>query len=270
MFSLIWFQYIYGSEHSKLEDRMNPLNSVYLLLITAGSMLIYRMIVDHAALYENNIKLLTENHALSIQRLQYDSLNERLENMRRTRHDLRHHAALLRQIRKSGDFAALDELIDAYTDQNCLDQQLFFCENETINIVFALYSETAYKNNIAFSVKADIPENVFADRKDLAVLFGNLLENAADACMEVEKSRFIDLTSIYKTTGNGKHCLSVIVKNSFVTVPARTESGLLKSTKHVGEGIGTGSVEIIAKKYDGTCSFRPEGSVFTVSVILYE
>lgn len=270
VFSLIWFQYIYESGDSMIEERMDPMNSLYLLAVTAGSMLIYRIIVQMASLYEKNMTLLTENHALSIQRLQYDSLNERLENMRRTRHDLRHHTALLKQIRKNGDFAALDELIDTYTEQNCLDQPLVFCENETVNIVFAFYSETAYKNNIAFSVKADIPEDIFADRKDLAVLFGNLLENAADACREVEENRFIDLTAAYKTTGKGKQCLTVVVRNSFGTAPTRNENGFFNSTKHAGEGVGTSSVESIARKYSGTCSFKPESGVFTVSVILYE
>ncbi len=270
VFYLIEAQFFYASHLQGFESFMSLINNLYLLIIDVGTVIIYRIIIQTAELYKRNTALLTENHVLSIQRLQYDSLNERLENMRRTRHDLRHHTALLRQIRQSGDISALDELIDTYTEENCLDQPLVFCENETVNIVLAFYSERAYKNNIAFSVKADIPEDIFADRKDLAVLFGNLLENAADACTEVEDGRFIDLTSTYKTTSQGKHSLSVIIKNSFVTAPTRTENGLFKSTKHVGEGIGTGSVEIISKKYDGTCSFRPDGSVFTVSVILYE
>ena len=86
-------------------------------------------------LYEKNTALLAENHVLSIQRLQYDSLNERLENMRRTRHDLRHHAALLKQIRESGDISQLDDLINMYTEKNLLNQPLINCENETVNVI---------------------------------------------------------------------------------------------------------------------------------------
>jgi sensor histidine kinase regulating citrate/malate metabolism len=221
-------------------------------------------------LYEKNLALLEENHAISIQRLSYESINNRLENMRRTRHDLRHHAALLQEIRKNGDLSALDELINMYTEQNYLDQPFLFCENETVNIVLVFYSETAYKNNISFSVKADIPEDIFFEKKDLAVLFGNILENAADACKEVEGERFIDLAATYKSAANGAHSLSLAVKNSFITEPTRNENGVFRSTKHAGEGIGISSVESITKKYDGACSFTHEGGIFTVSVILYE
>ena len=74
----------------------------------------------------------------------------------------------------------------------------------------------------------------------------------------------------YKTTGKGKQCLTVVVRNSFGTAPTRNENGFFNSTKHAGEGVGTSSVESIARKYSGTCSFKPESGVFTVSVILYE
>ncbi|MBR6045453.1 MAG: sensor histidine kinase [Ruminococcus sp.] len=270
VFNLISLWHFYAGGSWDVETSMDPMSTLYLLAISAGSVLIYRIIVGSARLYERNLSLFAENHALSIQRLQFDSLNARLENMRRTRHDLRHHTALLKQIRQSGDLSALDELINSYNEQNCLDQPLMFCENQTVNIVLAFYSETAYRNSISFSVKADIPEEIFADSKDIAVVFGNVLENASDACKEVTGERFIDLTAVYKTSASGTRCLTLSVKNSFATAPTVNEDGVFNSTKHPGEGIGISSVKSIAEKYGGTCSFTHEGGVFSVSVILYE
>jgi len=270
VFYLFWIYESYGDTRGYLEKKLDPQNTIYLLVIDLGSILIYRTIVQTSELYEKNLSLLAENHAISIHQLSYDSINARLENMRRTRHDLRHHVALLKQIRKSGDIAALDELINTYTEQNFLDQPLLFCENETVNIILAFYSETSYKNNISFSVKADIPEEIFIDKKDLAVIYGNILENAADACKEINGERFIDIATAYKTTAQGTNCLTLSVKNSFVTETTRSENGLFRSTKHEGDGIGIGSVQSITKKYGGACSFTPEKGVFTVSVILYE
>jgi signal transduction histidine kinase len=267
VFYLFWINYY--ADEAVVDRILDPMGMLYLVLIDAGSILIYRTIITTVDLYEKNLALLEENHAISIQRLSFESLNARLENMRRTRHDLRHHTALLKQIRKSGDLTALDELIDTYTEQNYLDQPLYFCENETVNIVTAFYSEIAYKNNISFSVKADIPEDIFVDRKDLAVVYGNILENATDACKEVDGDRFVDLATTYKTTAQGTHCLTLSVKNSYVTETTRNENGTFRSTKHEGDGIGIGSVQSITKKYGGACSFTPENGVFTVSVILY-
>ena len=102
----------------------------------------------------------------------------------------------------------------------------------------------------------------------LVVLFGNILENAADACREVEKDRFIDLIATYSDTPGGMHCLSLIVKNSCGTV-SRDDNGIFRSTKHTGDGIGISSIKSITDKYSGACSFTPENGIFTVSVILY-
>ena len=270
VFYLIWMYYSVLGERSAMENYMEPANALYLLAIDAGSVLIYRTIIQMVKMYETNTALLAENHVLSIQRLQYDSLNERLENMRRTRHDLRHHAVLLKQIRDSGDITALDDLISTYTEQNLLDQQLVYCENETVNVILALYSESAYKNNILFSVKADIPKDTFVDKKDLAVLFGNILENATDACKEVSDERFINLTATYATTASGSHSLSLIVKNNYKTEPSQAESGIFHSTKHSGDGIGISSVKNITEKYGGAGTFIHEDGIFTVSAVLYE
>ncbi len=268
VFFLIWV-YLSFSGESRLENRMDPIRTLILLLIDAGSILIYRIIINMVKLYEKNTALLAENHDLSIQRLQYDSLNERLENMRRTRHDLRHHTTLLKQIRDNKDFDALDDLINEYTEKNLLNQPLICCENETVNVILALYSETAHNNNISLSIKANIPKEIFVDQKDLSVLFGNILENATDACKEVEGERFINLNAAYSETANGNESLTLIVKNNYSTEPSVSESGIFHSTKHAGDGIGISSVKNITEKYNGASTFTHSEGTFTVSVILY-
>ncbi|MCR4839884.1 MAG: GHKL domain-containing protein [Eubacterium sp.] len=269
IFYLIWMYISYSGDLSRTENRMKPVSALFLLIIDAGSVLIYRLIIKMVILHEKNTALLAENHTLSIQSLQYDSLNERLENMRRTRHDLRHYTALLSEIRDSGDLSQLDDLIQMYTEKNLLNQPLICCENETVNVILALYSETAHNNDISLSIKANIPKDVFVDKKELSVLFGNILENAADACKEVEGERFIDLNATYTTTKSGTPSITLIVKNSYSTEPSVSENGIFHSTKHAGDGIGTGSVRSITEKYGGACTFTHEGGVFTVSAILY-
>ena len=157
-----------------------------------------------------------------------------------------------------------------YTEKNLLDQPLINCENETVNVILALYSETAYNNNISFSIKANIPKDVFVDKKDLSVLFGNILENASDACKEVEGERFISLNAAYNSASNGSHSITLIVKNNYGTEPSVSEKGVFHSTKHAGDGIGISSVRSITEKYNGACTFTHENGTFTVSVILYE
>lgn len=270
IFYLIWNYVSYSGNLSSNENRMNPINALFLLSINAGSILIYRMIIKTVKMHEKNTALLAENHVLSIQRLQYDSLNERLENMRRTRHDLRHYTALLTQIRDNKDFDALDDLINMYTEKNLLNAPLVCCENETVNVILALYSETAHNNDIKLSIKANIPKNIFVDQKDISVLFGNILENATHACKEVKEDRFINLNAAYTENPNGSDSITLVVKNNYAIEPSESENGIFRSTKHSGDGIGISSVRSIAEKYKGASTFTHEDGTFTVSVILYQ
>jgi signal transduction histidine kinase len=270
IFYLIWNYVSYSGNLSSNENRMNPINALFLLCINAGSILIYRMIIKTVKMHEKNTALLAENHVLSIQRLQYDRLNERLENMRRTRHDLRHYTALLTQIRDNKDFEALDDLINMYTEKNLLNAPLVCCENETVNVILALYSETAHNNDIKFSIKANIPKNIFVDQKDISVLFGNILENATHACKEVKEDRFINLNAAYTENPNGSDSITLVVKNNYAIEPSESENGIFRSTKHSGDGIGISSVRSIAEKYKGASTFTHEDGTFKVSVILYQ
>ena len=270
IFYLIWNYVSYSGNLSSNENRMNPINALFLLCINAGSILIYRMIIKTVKMHEKNTALLAENHVLSIQRLQYDSLNERLDNMRRTRHDLRHYTALLTQIRDNKDFDALDDLINMYTEKNLLNAPLVCCENETVNVILALYSETAHNNDIKLSIKANIPKNIFVDQKDISVLFGNILENATHACKEVKEDRFINLNAAYTENPNGSDSITLVVKNNYAIEPSESENGIFRSTKHSGDGIGISSVRSIAEKYKGASTFTHEDGTFTVSVILYQ
>jgi len=265
VFYLIWTQHFYTSGKSALENALDPLSTGYLLLIDIGSVLIYRTIVQLVAVYEKNARLTADNHELELQKMQYDTINERIEDMRRTNHDLRHNVVLLRQIRESGDLSALDELIASYPASVIHDQPLRYCENDTVNAVLTYFSEIALKNGIDYSVTIALPEKCFIEKPDLAVMFGNILENAVEACKFVDGKRYIRVTGSY---GSEPEQLSLIVENNYKVEPHIDENGVFLSTKHKGKGIGINSVRHIAGKYGGESSFMPDNGVFKVSVLI--
>ena len=96
---------------------------------------------------------------------------------------------------------------------------------------------------------------------DLAVLFGNLLENALTACMQEASPRIV-----VRITADA-HTLCAAVDNTFTGAVRRTTGGFL-STKHAGLGLGTASVRSIAEKYHGVCRLEPRDGMFCASVLL--
>ena len=269
VFYLIWVQHFYASGRSALENALDPVSTGYLLLIDAGSVLIYRLIIRLVRTESNNRRLMAENHALSLQSVQYDHLRKRIDETRQARHDLRHHIMLLKNIRDNRDFDALDKLLRSYPDLADLDRPLLYCRNEMVNAILAHFGDRALEKGIRYSVKLDVPEDVFMEKPDLAVLFGNLLENAVEACSHTEADRFISVSGGVSRAEGTHESLTLVVENSCSAAPLIRENGVFQSTKHSGDGVGISSVRSIAERYGGASSFAEKDGVFTASVILY-
>lgn len=270
VFYLIWTQHFYTTGKTALENALDPFSTGYLLLIDMGSVLIYRTVVQLSALYDKNARLQADNHELELQKMQYDIIEQRMEDMRRTRHDLRHHIVILNQVKQTGDFSLIDKLIESYPAPVLHDQPLTYCQNDTVNAVLVYYSDIALSFGIDLTVKLNVPQNCFIDTTDLAVMFGNILENAVEACKPVENDRFITVIGEYTQETAKPAMLSLIVKNNYKIEPHTNEDGVFLSSKHKGNGIGISSVKHIVERYGGNCSFIPENRTFTVSVIIYE
>ena len=265
VFYLIWTQHFYTSGKSALENALDPLSTGYLLLIDIGSVVIYRIIVQLVTVYEKNARLTADNHELELQKMQYDTINERIEDMRRTNHDLRHHVLLLKQIRETGNLSALDGIIASYPASLIHDQPLRYCENDTVNAVLTYFSEIALKNGIDYTVNIVLSEKCFIEKPDLAVMFGNIIENAVEACKFIDEKRYIKITGSHSSSPEQ---LSFIVENNYKVEPHTNDKGVFLSTKHKGNGIGINSVRHIVGKYQGESSFMPDNGVFKVSVLI--
>lgn len=270
VFYLIWTQHFYSTGKSALENALDPLSTGYLLLIDMGSVLIYRTVVQISSLYNRNARLQEDNHELQLQKMQYDIMEQRMEDMRRTRHDLRHHVVLLRQIKQTGDFSQIDKLIETYPAPIQSDQPFRFCQHDTVNAILIYYSDICQNSKIDFSAAVNISKECFIGKPDLSVMLGNILENAVEACRLVSNDPSISVCGEY-TQNSGKPAhFSLIVKNSYNIEPHINENGDFLSSKHMGNGIGIASVQSIVKRYGGNCSFIPDNGVFTVSVIIFE
>ncbi|MBR5427535.1 MAG: sensor histidine kinase [Clostridia bacterium] len=268
VFYLIWMQNFYASGQSSLHNALDPLNTVYLLLIDLGSILIYRAVVKLVDLQEQNARLQTERHILSVQNMQYEHLKQSMDKIRQSRHDLRHQVVILKEVRESGDLAALDQLLERYPDMETLDNPLIYCANDTANAVISYYADLVRERGVDFSAKTNIPENLFVSNPDLAVLLGNLLENASEACSHMPAKAFIRLTVGLKEPSSSIQTLSIIVENSYCVEPHTRDDGTFLSTKHRGTGIGIASVRNIVARYNGACSFVFKDGVFTASMLL--
>ena len=140
---------------------------------------------------------------------------------------------------------------------------LLLLYHTSINAVLLYFAQQAKDNDIDYIVNAEIPGNIFVSDTDISVLFGNLIENAIDACKEESgDDRKIDIRARLKGS-----TLCVTVDNTFTGTLRRTTDNEFLSTKHKGRGLGTQSVKSIAEQYGGVCRFEVKDGMFCASVM---
>lgn len=263
-FYIIWYFAIYSVvSRSALEIALRPKNTLFLFIINVGAILIYYVVTRLILEQNTTLELKEKNHQLSMQAVQYENLQEKITDARRAKHDVRHHITLMQEYLESGELDALREYLSSYNDSLPDDSLVRFCENAAANAVLLYFAQQAKDNDIDYIVKADIPSDIFVSDTGLSVLFGNLIENALDACRE-ETSDDRKIVICARQTGNA---LCITIDNTFTGTLRRTTDNEFLSTKHKGLGLGTQSVKSIAEQYGGICRFAVKDGMFCASVM---
>ncbi|MBQ6660630.1 MAG: GHKL domain-containing protein [Lachnospiraceae bacterium] len=264
-FYLFWMQSFYASEDSTLEYASKGSNILFIFSIEVAAFFIYHMIIRLVLDHNSLMKERAVNHSLEMQVMEYDNLSGRIAEARKSRHDLRHHLAVLETIADDEDWEALRRYIDEFRVVRRLSDPIVYCENMTANAVVAYFAQVAEEQGTKYQVEFSLPAEVGIDRCDISVLFGNLLENALEASARLPKGK----GSVQIRGGMvNEGVVAFTVENLFLTTPEKSGEGF-NSTKHDGKGIGTESVRDIVERYDGTICFDTQDDKFCVSVMMY-
>lgn len=200
---------------------------------------------------------------LSLQRSQYSRLQEHIEETRRARHDLKQHLKIIQSYLSNGNQKALQNYIDAYGMSLPPDTVRQYCKNYALDTLLRYYAEQLTDMGVDLELEIDLPQKLKVSDPDLCVIFGNLLENALEACAD-QKDPYVRAAAHL----TGEHAIALIVDNTSPVSPKLQEDGSFLSTKHSGSGIGTQSVKGVAARYNGTADFRWESGMFYASVLL--
>lgn len=223
-------------------------------------------IKDFAILRKRNEKLAFEISLMGIQMDEQRKYNELIaeneKTLKKQRHDLRHHLIAIRKLAERGN-EELNDYLDTLS-KNIPSAHISYCENIPVNAILSHYAAICDEEKIEFHTKLIVPEiSKTSVSSDLSIIFGNLLENAIEACLKIDKDkRFIKISSDINYD-----MLVITMDNSydgnFVSVDGR-----FLSTKREDFGIGLSSIQSVARKYHGDTKFEDKDGHFQSSVYL--
>lgn len=179
----------------------------------------------------------------------YKTLFKQDENQKILIHDIRKHLISIAKLNEQYEHDKISEYLDTILNSPDLQTSVHISDNELLNSLLCHYIQSCKDNNIIF--KVDVRKKLLChlDYSDLTALFCNLLDNAMDACINIQNS-YIDLSVTSKENTN----ITIInVVNSCTVSPTFNKSGMPVSNKKnlLKHGFGLKSVERIVNKYNG-------------------
>lgn len=198
---------------------------------------------------------------LEQQKLQFESINQIVEQVNVKAHDLKHFVEIF-QSRNDMPKDIIDELAkvgNAY-------ENIYDTGNKALDITLAEKCGSFEENDMEFSILADGAAISFMSDVDIYVLFGNLLENAKEAVLREERNNRIIGLYIKRSD----KIISLHVENTCTDCPPFSD-GLPQTSKEdkSKHGFGTKSIQLVVAKYNGNLHIDFDGNLFTVDAVFF-
>lgn len=195
---------------------------------------------EEAALYELKVKS------------DYYLKKTNIENeIRQIYHDLKNHFLLTEESKTKEEILKKLSLYETYCETG----------NDFLNVILSEKLNQAQKKGIRIECDVDFSQGSFLLPLDISTIFGNLLDNAIEACLRIEDDEPYIFVSC-KARGN---MISVVIKNSMISNSFGLKT--TKKDKHF-HGYGLVNVKKALEDYNGEMFIKAEGTEFLISLII--
>lgn len=198
----------------------------------------------------------------------YQMLEEQYSRSERMRHDMKNHIIAMSGLFRSKEWEKLGNYLKNM-EAGCLENSADITGNKAVDALLYQKRRQAEQRSIAWECNVQIPKSCGIHEFDFCVLFGNLLDNALEACERMLRVKthgaadcFINIQA--KTV---KKCFLLIVKNS-VDEAEQQNTGIARKKNPQGHGIGLLNVGDVVHRYQGVLHTESEGGIFVISVLI--
>jgi signal transduction histidine kinase len=230
-------------------------------------MVVIDLLADAALLYTirmtaNNTELRIRSEMLEdqihSQGNYYHHLASTYADIRKMRHDIDNHIYAMEGLLDRGDFQDAKDYIHRLSEQDKAAVPFADCRNTVIASYLEKKREDIISEGITLETDLHLPAGLNISNPDLICIYGNMLDNAIEACRNTDNAKII-LETQYDVP-----YLSISCSN--------TISGTVQEKKRripeLERGIGMTILAGLAEQYDGRYTYRSENGMFHTEIIL--
>jgi len=221
-------------------------------------------------LFDRTVKAESDNNRLQLymnkyemERIRYSDILKANWELRSVKHDLKNHLLILKKYSSEKDFEGIDRYIASF--EETVEQVGFPTLSGNAMLDYVIGSKMHCVKDVTCLVSGVFEDFSGVDDIDLAVLIGNLMDNAIDALSKLDKKE--KLIEVTLSVVNGYQ--NIIIKNDIESSVINDNKNLFTTKENKrSHGFGLKSVRSITEKYNGICEFYEEDGKFCVQVAL--
>lgn len=158
-----------------------------------------------------------------------------------------------------------DKELQDISKQICIYDALVNTGNKALDLILTEKSLYCEKNNIKLSIMADGDALWFMSDGDIYAFFGNILDNAVEACMKLEPEKRVISLQIKSMGGT-----LAVHEDNYYSGNITYVNGVPRTSKSNtnDHGYGILSIRRIAEKYEGGVSLSAQNNVFSLDAVI--
>ena len=235
-----------------------------LLVVTALFLVSDSLLFRTMVRTERRVQLEVENELLEsqldAQLAHYGDLTAQYEQIRAMRHDISHHLNTINALLQAGNLQAASAYSEQLLPAQAYSSRLGSCRNPVVDAF--LYTRTQEAGLRGVPVRADVslPVELPVSNTDLIVAFGNLLDNALEACSGIPDAQITLRAHMDKGY--------LVIQESNPVRPRQPQGKKPRRIPELERGVGFRVLGGLAKKYDGSFRHMCENDTYTVTLSL--
>lgn len=196
---------------------------------------------------------------LDTQLSHYTALTSQYEVNRRIRHDILHHVNTIQYLLANGQQQEATEYAGQFLAENQHGSQLGQCSNPVVDAFLYGRVKEAEAQGVTVDTNVILPSELPVSNTDLIIVFGNLMDNAMEACAKVESP------AIQMNAHVEKGHLVITESNP---APPEPEQRKQRRIPELERGVGMHILESVTEKYHGSCVSEIHDGQYSVSIFL--
>lgn len=243
-------------------DQTSILIFTVVVVLILSNIALYYLIYQVQKLLKSKYELKLLQEKMNFEKSRYEEATVVWDNIRKVRHDMKNHFAVVSGHLKNEDIKSCEEYIEQIMPSVESMGNLLRSNNSVLD--YLINSKLAGLKETQIVISGIVSNFNDVEDTDLASVIGNILDNAVEAQEKVLGTKRIEL--LFRMKNDNR---VIICKNTVAESVLKTNKELRSTKKnHDDHGLGHQIVETILKKYDGWVDYFETEDMFGAQIML--